>query len=194
MKKIIFFWIFLALACNNSVTKNAEIVNDLILTENQKDSILKDNLNDYMNAVKTSNYDLAYSYLHKGILPHMQKKYPEYNIDEKYLKNNLLKTAFEIMNKIEDKYNTNFKYKIEEISYKSKKEDILIYVVNAKLEATIKKRRMSLPSTVISFSDNDGKNWTFLEYDKEIAPVFLQENYTNDLTSKIIEFLNTKKK
>ena len=116
----------------------------------------------------------------------MQNKFPNENIDEKYIKDNFLKFFRDIMFKMENSKKVNFDYKIGSIQYKDSTNNTLLYIVNTSLDATIRGKRKSLPSKVICFSNNNGMSWQFMEYDSEITPLILNENFSKKFTKKIL--------
>jgi hypothetical protein len=179
-------FIYLLIGCENNRSINENTKQNIVFTEFEKDSILKTSLIEYYISLKNEDYDLAYNYLYEKIIIHMQNKFPNENIDEKYVKENFLKFFRDIIFKLENSKKVNFDYKVGTIQFKDSINNTLIYIVNTSLDATIKGKRKSLPSKVLCFSKNNGMSWQFMEYDSDITPLILNENFSNQITKKIL--------
>jgi hypothetical protein len=177
---------YLLISCVNNQSLNNNTIQNIEYTEFEKDSILKTSLKDFHISLRNENYDLAYEYLYDKVIIHMQKKFPNNNIDEMYIKNVALKYFHDILLEMENSKKVNFDYKVGKIEFKDSISNTLLYIVNTSLDATINNKKKSIPSKVLCFSTNNGMSWQFLEYDPEVTPLILNENFSSQFTKKIL--------
>ena len=181
MKLIIFNLLILIFisACGPNPTRQDHIAISKrnLFADTLLDSNLKRDLLAFESALYAGDLDKAYSYLYLGAIRQVQSKFPEYNINEEYIKKNVLKFTYDLVVKLNSQYKAHTEYILGDITGKTKIENTLIYIINTSMDATIKGERKTLPSKTLCFSVNNGENWTFMEYSKEITPLVITEMF-----------------
>ena len=181
MKANIFYILILisvsSCAPNPSKKDQNAIVNRSLFADTLLDSNLKRDLLAFESALYAGDLDKAYSYFYIGAIRQVQSKFPEDNINEQYIKKNVLQFTYDLVVKLNSQYNAHTEYILGDITGKTKIENTLIYIINTSMDATIKGERKTLPSKTLCFSVNNGKSWTFMEYSKEITPLIITEMF-----------------
>lgn len=163
----------LLMPADTSIPKNfstAKYINSV-----DRDKLLMKQLSSYQNAVLSGNVDEAYTFLYKGILDHLRDKFPDYNVDEKFIKENILSATYKVVKKVNETKQVDFNYVIGNILCRHEMNNTLVYVIATSLDANIDGENKSTPSKDIGISSDQGKSWKFMTRDEETTPVILSK-------------------
>lgn len=145
------------------------------MSNSQIDQNMKDQLNQYQNALMSGDIDLAYTFFYSKAMDYLKSEFPNENIDENYIKEKVLKLGYEMIKSMNEKANTNFKYLVKDVACRYSQNNILIYLINTSLDGTVNGVNRTVPTKTVGISEDKGKSWKFLTQDEETKPMLTKE-------------------
>lgn len=170
---------FSLMSCNLENKKNKSIISEVNIEDNLKNQVYK-----YMNATYTGNADLVIFYTNDLLYLWLYKTYPE-EFKSLDMAKEGFKSIAEDTKKMAIRENMKFQIKIGEITKKIKLDDELIYVIE--ITSIIEKNKIAnnIVDEIVSFSNDNGKNWTFLKKDEQMLPELLKLKYSETESKNI---------
>lgn len=166
----IFLNIIFLISCNNSNIKKSDSANGTNLKDSAKVSInsiseknLKRDLETYLNSIVIGDMPVTFKYTHKISMDLLRKKYPECKTTESLVilfKDQYKKGHVGEMNK-----SLNMKFIPGEIIGGAVHNNTKIYCIEFRRVGSNATDNVNLQANVIALSNNNGKDWKFIDYD-----------------------------
>lgn len=150
--------------------------NSSIATDDQAaDRNMKEQLNQYQNAVMSGNIDLAYTFFYPKVLEYLRREYPSENIDEYYIKDKVIKVGYEIIKKLNERDSADLRYLVKDVVCRFNSNNTLIYLINTSMDGTVNGEPKTVPTKTVGISNDNGKTWKFLTQGEETQPILTEE-------------------
>lgn len=162
--------VFLIISCSTSNTNKNDLLGETSLKESTTVDIkiiseksLKRDLEIYLNSMVIGDVSETFKYTHKISMDLLKKSYPEYKTTESLV--SFFKDQFKNAHVDEMHKSMNMKFIPGEIIGGAVNNNTKIYCVEFRRVGSNATDNVNLQGNVIALSDNNGKDWKFIEYD-----------------------------
>lgn len=200
MKKyFLSFLIILSVCCkenisNNQIPMDNEEANNyeikVELIENNdfsKDQFLKNQMNDYMEAMFSNDLDRVLDYCYPDMFIWMKKEYPDLIKNNEDLKKVFLEPMKEL-NKINKEGVIKATFEVGEITKRlcSKDNITMIYLIENSITMKEKLTEVKKGDENVAISIDKGVNWTFMIKDEEMTREILRYKFSHESINKLL--------
>ena len=162
--------VFFLISCINSNTSKNNSSNETTLKDSTAVDIkiisekeLKRDIEIYLNSMIIGDVSETFKYTHKISMDLLRKRYPEYKTTESLV--SFFKNQFKNAHVDEINKSLNMKFIPGEIIGGAVNNNTKIYCVEFRRVGSNATDNVNLQGNVIALSDNNGKDWKFIEYD-----------------------------
>ena len=180
-------------SCKNNDTpidllhvKSDKIIDSSKSNLNVANTCLKVQLNEYLKAFYGGDTKLAMNFLYPDIFNYLQITNPEEKLTKEIIAKSIIEEPTKKLRIELNQRKIKMAFEINKPVLKYLNDSIIIYknIISVKIIKGL--NSYSLGQEIISVSKDNGKNWKFMAYDKELTPKILRLNFDENTVNTII--------
>lgn len=204
MKKYFYLLIMFAVICNcnedsgnTTYTTNDEEVAEFFNTRSSDSIAIHAEVQKFGSAFFGGDPEVAVDLMYDGVWSYLQEQQP--NVQNAAAK--MRKMMISQIEEMSDNFKKN-KQRIEievvNVHYAGEQDGRRLYLVNAfvnLVKEDIKQGdpMQSFPNDIIAISNNNGKDWKFVQYDPEISAPMLRKRFSDKIVYNVLQNITQKK-